>query len=169
MGSMPILTSSRLFLVPLTRAMMRARLSAVEFSLDLVDIGTVAFPSSWPGDALATFEGFLKVEGDPVPLSYVAIHRAELVAVGQLGATSEIVDGEIEIGYGFGMPGRGFATEAVGTLVAQFLDSPAISTVTANTAIGNVASQRVLEKNRFVHSGTSWSEDDGDLVVWRRD
>ena len=149
---------------------MRERLSSDTFSFDVADIGTVSFDASWPGDALAMFHRLVGKSDDPVANSYVAIERATLRAVGQLGATGEVEpDGEIEIGYGFGVTGKGFASEAVEALVTNLLASGRVVAITATTAIDNVASHRVLTKNGFRQTGTSSNEEDGDLLVWRRD
>ncbi len=116
------------------------------------------------------FPSLVATATDPVPYSFVAIERAGLSAVGLLGATSEVDEnGAIEIGYGFGVAGRGFATEGVEALVAHLLTSAPIVAITASTAVGNVASQRVLQKNGFRQTGTSSNEEDGDLLVWIRD
>jgi ribosomal-protein-alanine N-acetyltransferase len=169
MAGMSVLTTNRLVLAPLSFALIRARLAADNFAFEIAEVGTVHFGPTWPGDAVGMFSAFLASGVDPVPLSFVAIDRERLAAVGQLGATTEPSDdGEVEIGYGFGLEGRGYATEAVAALVAHLLDSASISAVTANTAVDNRGSQRVLEKNGFAQVGASWSEDDGDLLVWRR-
>ena len=155
-------------LVPLSREQIQQRLASETFELDIDGVGGVMFPASWPGRALAMFSVFLVFEVDPIAESYVANDREDLLAVGQLGTTSELGDGgEIDIGYGFGVIGRGYATEAVAALVDELLSRDSVSIVTATTAIANVASQRVLEKNGFVHTGTDWSADD-DLLVWQR-
>jgi RimJ/RimL family protein N-acetyltransferase len=149
---------------------MRERLSSDTFSFDVSGVGTVSFDPSWPGDALAMFHSLVGNSADPVANSYVAIARATLRAVGQLGATGEVEpDGEIEIGYGFGVTGQGFASEAVEALVTNLLASGRVVAITATTAIDNVASHRVLTKNGFRQTGTSSNEEDGDLLVWRRD
>ena len=169
MAGMSVLTTDRLVLAPLSLALIRRRLAADNFALDIAAVGTVQFGPTWPGDALAMFPSFLSAAIDPVPLSFVAIDRETARVVGQLGATSEPSDGgEIEIGYGFGVAGHGYATEAVAALVAHLLDTAYISVVTANTAVENLASQRVLEKNGFAQVDRSWNEEDGDLLVWRR-
>ncbi|HMH58577.1 MAG TPA: GNAT family N-acetyltransferase [Galbitalea sp.] len=166
---MRVIFTDRLALVPLSHELMRWRMRRDDFRLHVPGLGLVTFPPTWPGDALAMFPSFLSSRGDSVPDSYVAINRGEFVAVGQLGATGDVGEGgAIEIGYGFGMPGRGYATEAVAALVAHLLARTSISTVTASTAVDNVASQRVLEKNGFRQVGTGWSEGDGDLKLWSR-
>ena len=167
---MTVLTTERLILAPLSHTLIEKRLELDSFRFDVTDVGNVAFAPHWPGDALGMFAALRATQDDPVPDSYAAIERATVRAVGLLGTTSKVDEkGAIEIGYGFGIPGRGFATEAVGALVAHLLQSASIVAITANTAAGNVASQRVLEKNGFRQTGTSSNEEDGDLLVWLRD
>jgi RimJ/RimL family protein N-acetyltransferase len=175
-----ILMSRRLALLPLTREMMTARLAAddagpdaFELTCDLGDgSAAVRFPMEWPGDALAAFPYFLASLGsrESVEGSYVAVDRAVRTAVGQLGTKgAPDQNRSIEIGYGFNPSvwGRGYTTEAVEALVTHLLGS-GISTVRAETATTNLASQRVLEKNGFVRTGTRWDNEDGDLILWSR-
>jgi [ribosomal protein S5]-alanine N-acetyltransferase len=164
-----VLNTKRLSLAPLSHALISRRISGDTFRFDVDDVGTVSFGPIWPGDALAMFPVQLTLP-DPVPNSYVAVERATLKAVGQLGATGEVnADGEIEIGYGFGVTGKGFASEAVEALVTDLLASGSIVAITASTTTDNVASHRVLTKNGFRQTGTKSDPDDGDLLVWRRD
>lgn len=163
------LITSRLSLVPLTRSMMERRLVEDEFELWIADAGMVVFPGSWPGDALVMFPTLLSLGQDPVDYTYVAVDRRGRRVVGQVGNTHPVdEDGRIEIGYGFGVPGEGYATEAVAAFVAELLTRPDINAVTAHTATWNRASERVLEKNGFQRTGTSWDDEDGDQVVWER-
>jgi RimJ/RimL family protein N-acetyltransferase len=76
--------------------------------------------------------------------------------------------GAVEIGYGFAPAdwGQGYATEAVRALTAHFLQESGVRTVTAQTAVANPASRRVLEKCGFRQTGTAWDEEDGDLLTW---
>jgi [ribosomal protein S5]-alanine N-acetyltransferase len=164
-----VLTTKRLYLAPLSHALISRRLTGDTFRFEVDEIGKVSFGPIWPGDALAMFPGQL-TSPDPVPNSYVAVERATLRAVGQIGATGEVnSDGEIEIGYGFGVTGRGFASEGVEALVTNLLASGSIVAITASTTMDNVASHRVLTKNGFRQTGTKSDPDDGDLLVWRRD
>lgn len=90
--------------------------------------------------------------------------------MGQLGAVGKPTPaGAQEIGYGFNPEiwGQGLATEAVVALTTHLLTWDSITTVTAETAVSNPASERVLEKAGFVRVGSSWRQDDGDLVTWR--
>jgi RimJ/RimL family protein N-acetyltransferase len=154
---------------PLSHALLLARIARDTFEFAVGDAGGVSFAPHWPGDAFGMFPHLLATELDPVPDSFVAIERDGMRAVGMLGTTSKVDEnGAIEIGYGFGVTGKGFATEAVEALVTHLLASASIVAITANTAVGNVASQRVLEKNGFRKTDTSSSEEDGDLLVWTR-
>ena len=64
-------------------------------------------------------------------------------------------DESVEIGYGIleEHQGRGYATEAVGAVIAWALQQPGITRVEAETAPDNLASKRVLEKCGFTPSG----------------
>jgi RimJ/RimL family protein N-acetyltransferase len=79
--------------------------------------------------------------------------------------------GIVEIGYGVAEShrGRGHATRAVTAMLAYARQDPAVTAVTAATAVENLASQRALERNGFVRTGTGHDPDDGDLVFWRHD
>jgi ribosomal-protein-alanine N-acetyltransferase len=73
------------------------------------------------------------------------------LVVGGAGFHGPPTGGEVEIGYGI-VPtrqGRGYATEAVTTLVSLALSIPEVVGVVAGTDADNVASQRVLEKAGF--------------------
>jgi ribosomal-protein-alanine N-acetyltransferase len=162
-----VLTTERLVLAPLSHALIEKRIAGSSFDFDVIDVGTVRFAPHWPGDALGMFPRLLANEDDPVPDSYTAIERATSRAVGMLGTTSKVDEnGAIEIGYGFGVTGKGFATEAVRALVAHLLESASIVAVTATSAVSNLASQRVLEKNGFRQTGTKSTDEDGDILVW---
>ena len=79
-------------------------------------------------------------------------------------------DGEVEIGYGIapGRRRRGHATRAVGLLLAIAREDPAVRVVLADTAVDNLASQRVLEANGFGRVGTHADPVDGEpLIRWR--
>jgi ribosomal-protein-alanine N-acetyltransferase len=165
MDAMTDLLTPRLILTPLTRAMVEGRSVTDDFSLHVVPIGVVHFPPSWPGDALGLFSRFLGGGADPIPGSWVAIERATLTVVGQLGEKGAPDALEIqEIGYGFGVQSRGFATEAVGALATHLLSFR--QGVSAHTEPDNIASQRVLAKNGFQRVGTAWEDGHGEVLVW---
>jgi RimJ/RimL family protein N-acetyltransferase len=86
---------------------------------------------------------------------------------GYKGAASE--SGAVEIGYGVAPAHRrrGHATRAVAALLAEAARDPRVHTIVAETAIGNLPSQRVLEANGFVRTGTAMTQEDGEVVRWR--
>lgn len=84
---------------------------------------------------------------------WIAIDRAtrQIVADAKFkGEPDE--DATVEIGYGTypAFQGRGYMTEMVGGLLQWAAQQPHIEHVAADTEPGNLASQRVLEKNGFV-------------------
>ena len=173
---MVILATPRLLLVPLSRTMIATRLQRDDFSLDCElpgEVASVHFGPEWPGDAAEHYPDFLLYLGDAsyVDGAFVAVERLSLEAVGQIGTSGAVDDGGgVEIGYGINASrwGIGLATEAVAAVTAHLLSRPGIARVTARTAVGNTASGRVLEANRFVRAGEAPSEGDG-MVLWVRE
>lgn len=174
---MAILITPRTLLLPLTRSMIVQRLERPDFGLDCAGPDgplRVQFPSQWPGDPLQFFPAILARlrpgQEDVQPdMSFTLVTRFAPQAVGQLGTTGTVnVAGDLEIGYGMNPAvwGHGYATESVGALVAHLHTLPRVRRVTADTAMTNRASERVLEKVGFERTGTSWNEDDGDLTTW---
>lgn len=167
----------RLVLVPLTREVIAGRLAQAPFTATLNTPDgplSVTYPPAWPGDLLPLFPARLAAfHPEHERWSATLVERATDTAVGQMGAKGGGVPdgaGDVEIGYGLtpDVWGRGYATEAVGALVAALLARPDVRRVTAHTALTNPASARVLEKLGFVPVGTAWDEDDGDLTLWAR-
>ena len=86
---------------------------------------------------------------------------------GLCGYLARPKDGTVEIGYGIAASCRrqGLATQAVAALVRQaVLDG--IRVVGAATAIDNLGSQRVLERNGFRTHGRRHDPEDGELLEW---
>jgi RimJ/RimL family protein N-acetyltransferase len=120
---------------------------------------------------------------DPVILRIVRAMNKELRAAGGSGSWMIVRDGEVaglcsykrppaegrvEIGYSTAPQrrGTGIATAAVAA-VAQIANAdPAIQALIAQTAIDNLASQRVLEKNGFVRTGQHIDAADGAVITW---
>jgi RimJ/RimL family protein N-acetyltransferase len=93
-------------------------------------------------------------------------------AVGLCGyKQAPAADGSVEIGYGVASSrrNRGHATRAVAAILDYARSDPAVRTVTAATAVGNQPSQRALERNGFVQTGTSNDPDDGEMILWKTD
>lgn len=171
---MPALLSPRLLLLPLTRAVLERRVESAGFSLPLTTpdgVQDVYFPPEWPGDPLPMFPALLaglSAGQGEVDGTFIAVHRGNLTALGQLGVVGGVNEqGEQQIGYGLTPEarGRGYATEAVGALVAH-LHAAGVVTVTAQTATSNPASSRVLQKLGFRLIGSGHSEEDGPLSRW---
>jgi RimJ/RimL family protein N-acetyltransferase len=78
-------------------------------------------------------------------------------------------EGNVEIGYNTApnRRGLGHATAAVRAMLILAENDPAIHTITAETTIENIASQRVLERNGFVRTGQRLDPEDGELITWR--
>ena len=79
------------------------------------------------------------------------VERASGLVVGGIGFFGPPRDGEVEIGYGIvpSRQGRGYATEALRTMIAMAWADERVTTVVAGTDPGNGASQRVLGKAGF--------------------
>lgn len=111
-------------------------------------------------------------EGGEVPGSFVLVQADTGQVIGLTGSKGGPDEaGQVEIGYGL-IPaawGQGYAAEAVAELVRHLHSWPDVKTVTAETAetaVTNHASERVLRKLGFRCTGSGWREDDGDLHTW---
>ena len=79
-------------------------------------------------------------------------------------------EGEVEIGYSIvaSRRGQGLAAAAVASMLDRAARDPGIARLTAETAVDNIASQRVLEKNGFGRAGRRTDPEDGALILWQR-
>jgi len=87
---------------------------------------------------------------------WTAISKAENKMVGDLCIVGEPnEDGEIEIGYGTydEFRNKGFMTEIVQGIIKWAKSQPKVKSVIASTDKTNIASFKVLEKNRFLKTG----------------
>jgi 4a-hydroxytetrahydrobiopterin dehydratase len=100
---------------------------------------------------------------------YFMVRKADGAVVGEIGAG---LDGATaQVGYTVVEPswGQGYATEALGALLARLLADPEIERVVAETLAGHDASRRVMEKAGMRLHGTRTGEVDGEqaeLVVY---
>ena len=80
-------------------------------------------------------------------------------------------DGTVEIGFGLASSrrGRGYATRAIAELIDIASRDMLVHRLMAETAVANIASQRVLERNAFVRTATRSDPEDGELIVWHRE
>ncbi|HTT30364.1 MAG TPA: GNAT family protein [Solirubrobacteraceae bacterium] len=95
--------------------------------------------------------------GDGVRVSHVILDDRRIVGRVTL---SNIVRGPFQscnLGYWVSQAdnGRGFATAAVGDIRQIAFDTFRLHRIEAGTLLGNVASQRVLERNGFVRFGVA--------------
>ena len=77
--------------------------------------------------------------------------------------------GDVEIGYGVALERRrlGYATRAVARLIEAARQDARIRALSAQTALGNMPSQRVLEANGFVQTGRGMDDEETETIIWR--
>jgi RimJ/RimL family protein N-acetyltransferase len=77
--------------------------------------------------------------------------------------------GDVEIGYGVAPERRrlGYARKGAALIVDAARQDPRVRAVTAETALANLPSQRVLQANGFTPVGRSLDDDEGETIVWR--
>lgn len=145
------------------------RIRLVPFSADLAravlagDLSDLAAADGWPHDD--TVDGLaMAVEHDEPPGWMVVLDGEVIGDCGTYGSADGA--GIVEIGYGLAAPfrGKGYGTEAVAAMTEWLLDRPEIRRVRARTLANNPASQRLLERNGFSHTGHS---EDGEAVYER--
>lgn len=98
---------------------------------------------------------------------WTAISKTENKMVGDLCIIGEPnTDGEIEIGYGTyaEFQNKGFMTEIVQGFIEWAKSQPKVKSIVASTNKSNIASYKVLEKNRFIMIGET-----GMLLNWKLD
>lgn len=163
------LETPRLYLIALTEEQLRLYLLAdntlethlglthrprqlserVKFVLETKIIPAVSDPSNNP--LYATF--------------WTIVDKSQNMMVADLCFKGEPdANGEVEIGYGTypDFEGNGYMTEAVGRITEWAFTQEQVKTILAQTDPANRASQRILEKNKFVLSGTA-----ADNLNWR--
>ena len=88
--------------------------------------------------------------------------------VGTGGFKGAPTDGRVEVGFGVAesVRSRGIATSAVRQLLKVAFADPAVLEVLAETAVGNFASRRVVEKIGFRHMGQRDTKEDGVVDRW---
>jgi ribosomal-protein-alanine N-acetyltransferase len=101
--------------------------------------------------------------------AWLIVEREGKTVVGEAGLKGPpVARYAVEIGYGMleGFRNKGYMTEAVGalTLFALYQEQYRVERVTALTLPGNIASHRVLEKNRYMRRPSS-----GKYWLWERE
>jgi RimJ/RimL family protein N-acetyltransferase len=103
------------------------------------------------------------------PAAWMILEQGEIVG---LCSITKLVDGGgIDIGYGIAptRQGQGNATRAVSAILEWARNDSRVQMVTAETAVNNPASQRVLLHNGFTQTGQRYDPEDGDLFSWKID
>ena len=102
---------------------------------------------------LIAAEAFLRAVAagvDPGPYGmYQLVRHADSLVVGDIGFHAPPdPSGTVTVGYGLARDarGQGYATEALRAVIGWALDQPEVRRVEADTAHGNLASQRVMER-----------------------
>ncbi len=164
-SALPVLRTPRLILWPLSREMVAGQLKGQPFVLALPEVGPVHFDTQWPSGALGFFPGW--AEHPELIGGWVIVQASE--AVGTIGPKGPLT-GAVDIGYGLRPQSwnQGVASEAAQAVSVWLLSLPQVERVTADTAISNAASARVLEKAGFAEIGRSFSEEDGELRLWAK-
>jgi RimJ/RimL family protein N-acetyltransferase len=77
--------------------------------------------------------------------------------------------GDVEVGYGVAPErrARGYARQAGELLRDAARADPRVRAITAETAVGNIASQRVLAGQGFFKVGRGWDDEEGEMILWR--
>ena len=77
--------------------------------------------------------------------------------------------GDVEIGYGVAPERRrlGYARQGTALILEAARQDPRVRAVTAETALANQPSQRVLQANGFFQVGRNTDDDEGETIVWR--
>ncbi|MDB5366760.1 MAG: family acetyltransferase [Rhodospirillales bacterium] len=149
-----MIPTARLDLVPLTRDMLRALDTDRARFAELL---RAEVPDCWPqqdfADVLPSIRAWVERDEALACWTYMIVLREpRRVLVGEIGCKGPPNSaGLIEIGYALLPEARrnGYASEAVTALIAWALCRSDVHRVTAETIIGNDASERVLQRAGF--------------------
>ena len=123
-----------------------------------------------PVEVLAMLRGITAdiAAQDDRPVAWLASEDG--VVAGMVSFTKRGPDGRYELGYGTApaFNGTGVMTRAMAALL-PLLRAQGHDGLTAETSVDNPGSQRVLEKNGFVRTGTRDEPEDGALICWAID
>lgn len=162
-----MIATSRLDLVPLSGEMLRAIGEDRARFAELVDCEV---SDDWPqqdfADVLPSIRNWVAQDEALSIWTYVIVRREPTrVLVGEIGYKGPPnAESVVEIGYALLPEARrnGYASEAVRALVRWALQREDVLRVTAETIIGNDASERVLQRCGFrligIRNGSRWWE-----------
>jgi len=100
--------------------------------------------------------------------SWLMVDDGEVVGLGGY-KWAPSATGEVEIGYGVAPERRrrGYAGQASRLMLATARADARVRALVAETAVGNVASQRVLAAAGFFKTGRGWDDEEGEMIRWR--
>lgn len=103
------------------------------------------------------------------PAAWMMVEDGEIVGLISPTQPLNAADRSLRIGYGVAPTrwGRGVATRAVADLTAWARADDRVRALTAETAIDNLASQKVLARNGFRITGERVDDEGGPLIQWR--
>jgi [ribosomal protein S5]-alanine N-acetyltransferase len=168
---------ARVRLVSMPLPVLEALIARDAAGLHRLTDATFAEPVEAPplmGDALPVFRDALSEHPEHDGWwSWLIVDRATRAAVGSVGlAGPPDDDGVVLIGYAVypAFQGQGYASEAVGALLARVFDRDAVGyrvhAVRATIPPDHAASIRVAEKCGFVRIGTAHDDDVGPVLVF---
>ncbi|ANK84827.1 MULTISPECIES: GNAT family N-acetyltransferase [unclassified Rhizobium] len=108
-----------------------------------------------------------EIAAEFMPSAWMIVEESEIVGLCSIIRAPQ--NGEINIGYGIApsRQGRGSVTRAIGELLEWARQDQRVTLVSADTALENIASQRVLERNGFFRAGERIDPDDGPVICWQ--
>jgi RimJ/RimL family protein N-acetyltransferase len=135
--------TERLVLVPLSAATARA--------IARGDLSGVDHTEGWPHADTLDAVGTVAQNAAPRPMWLVTLAGR---VIGDCGTVGAVDTGEVEIGYGLAAEYReqGYGTELVAGFSQWLLRQPGVRRVVADVEIGNIPSQRALERAGFVRT-----------------
>lgn len=151
-------------IIPATSRDVRALLQSATAATPPLDAGEAIAPAP----VLEMLAGLAaSIEPQFAPAAWRIIDHG--ATVGLCSLTRVPSNGVLDIGYGIARVhhGKGIATRAVSELVRWAVADDRVRCLTAETAVDNIASQRVLERNAFIQEGERVDPDDGPLLAWR--
>ena len=123
-----------------------------------------------PAEVMTMLRGIAATLAADAPGPVAWLVSDDQLVIGMISFTKRGADGLYEIGYGVAPAhhGRGVMTQAIAALL-PIAAGQGHQRLTAETGVDNPASQRVLERNGFVRTGTRDDPEDGALIAWAID
>ena len=123
------------------------------------------YPSPFSLEVMDLLAGPRTRRGDRTSSRRFVVRREDGIVVGEIGFTLDEPSATATVGYAIveQCQGRGYATDALRTLVAYLREDPRVRRIAAQTFVEHVASRRVMEKAGMVLRDEHLGESDGML------